>query len=97
MLKIKNKISQGANAFLLKEYSIMTLFIAIFGAIVFVIVDLWGQEKVKFRCYATVAFVIGSFTSILCGYIGMKIAVVSNYRTTFKAITDLDAAFKVAY
>jgi Na+/H+-translocating membrane pyrophosphatase len=28
---------------------------------------------------------------------GMRIAVVSNYRTTFKVITDLDAAFKVAY
>lgn len=27
----------------------------------------------------------------------MRIAVISNYRTTFKAITDLDAAFKVAY
>jgi Na+/H+-translocating membrane pyrophosphatase len=32
--KIKNKILEGANAFLFKEYSIMTLFIGIFELVV---------------------------------------------------------------
>lgn len=41
--KIKDKISEGANAFLFKEYSIMTLFIVVFGIVVFAIVDIWGQ------------------------------------------------------
>lgn len=94
---VKDKISQGANAFLFKEYSIMTFFIIVFGLIVLVVVDLWGQDQVSFRCYATISFVIGSFTSILCGYIGMRIAVVSNYRTTYKATQSLAEAFRLAY
>ncbi len=85
MESIGEKIALGANSFLFKEYSIMTVFIILFGIVVLLIVDLWGQEHFHFRCYATVSFVVGSFTSILCGYIGMRIAVVTNYRTTFKA------------
>ena len=75
----------------------MTLFIVVFGLIVLVVVDIWGQEKVTFRCYATISFIVGSFTSILCGYIGMRIAVVSNYRTTYKATESLAEAFRCAY
>ncbi len=33
---------------------------------------------------------------MLCGFIGMKIAVASNYRTTYKAIYSLNGAFRVA-
>lgn len=75
----------------------MSAFILIFGLIIFVIVDLWGQEKFHFRCYATISFVVGAYTSILCGFIGMRIAVVSNYRTTYKCIEGLSEGFKVAY
>ena len=71
----------------------MSLFILFFGLIVFGVVDLWGQDVFTFRCYATIAFVIGAYTSILCGYIGMRIAVISNYRTTYKAIGSLSEAF----
>ena len=75
----------------------MSVFILFFGLIIFVIVDLWGQEKFHFRCYATISFVVGAYTSILCGFIGMRIAVVSNYRTTYKCIDGLEEGFKVAY
>ena len=34
---------------------------------------------------------------MLCGYIGMKIATCANFRTTYKAINNLEEAFKVAY
>lgn len=97
MENISEKISWGANSFLFKEYSIMSVFILVFGLIVFIVVDLCGQDEFKFRCYATIAFVIGSYTSILCGYIGMRIAVISNYRTTYKATHSLASAFKLAY
>lgn len=93
LIDIGDKIAKGANSFLMKEYQIMSIFIVIFGAIILLVVDLWGQDHYHFRCYATVAFVIGSLTSILCGYIGMKIAVVSNYRTTYKAVSSLSDAF----
>lgn len=75
----------------------MSVFILLFGLVIFGIVDMWGQERFHFRCYATVSFIIGSYTSILCGYIGMRIAVSSNYKTTYKCIEGLAEGFKVAY
>ena len=94
---IGDKIARGANAFLYQEYSIMAIFIVIFGCVILAIVDILGQEEIKFRCYATVAFIIGAVTSILCGFIGMRIAVVSNYRTTYLATKSLNEAFNLAY
>lgn len=95
--KVRRLIAQGANAFLFKEYSVMSTFILLFGLVVLGIVDLWGQETFSFRCYATVSFVVGAYTSILCGYVGMRIAVSSNYKTTYKCIEGLAEGFKVAY
>ena len=39
---IGSKISQGASAFLLAEYSIMIVFVVLFSIVVFLIVDLFG-------------------------------------------------------
>ena len=91
-------IEDGAASFLGAEYCIMCIFICIFSIIVWVIVDWLGQTGDRsFRCYATVSYVIGSLTSMLCGYIGMKVAVMSNYRTTYRAIDGLEEAFSTAY
>ncbi len=43
------------------------------------------------------AFLIGGFTSILAGYIGMRIAVYTNVRTTKECADDIAAGFVVAY
>ena len=94
---IGDRISKGANAFLFEEYKIMTIFIVIFGIIVLLVVDIFGQSSSSFRCYASFAFLVGSLTSMLCGWIGMSVAVASNYRTTFKALDSIEAAFQVAY
>ena len=95
--RIGNLIAKGANSFLRQEYTIMTIFIVIFSIVVLVVVDILGQEQSGFRCYATFAFIIGSFASMVCGFIGMRIAVVSNYRTTYKALHSLEDAFRIAY
>jgi H+-translocating diphosphatase len=97
MMKIGEKISNGADAFLGQEYRIISVFVVFFGALVFVLVDYMGNSSGGVRFYATVAYVVGSITSMVCGYIGMKIAVKSNFRTTYKAITSLSEAFKTAF
>lgn len=95
---IGERIAKGANAFLFREYTIMSFFIVGFGIIILLVVDIFGQvEGTKFRAYATIAFIVGSVTSILCGWIGMAIAVASNYRTTYKATESIEGAFQVAY
>ena len=83
---IGERIAKGANAFLAQEYLIMLIFIGIFSIVVLLVVDIFGQEQTGVRFYATIAFIIGSLASILCGWIGMRIAVKANFRTTFMAM-----------
>ncbi len=97
MLKIGSKIENGAGAFLSQEYTIMSIFVVFFAGVVFLFVDWLGNESSGVRGYATISYVIGSVTSMVCGYIGMKIAVKSNFRTTYKAIDSLAEAFKTAF
>lgn len=47
--------------------------------------------------YTTFAFLIGAITSIASGYIGMRIAVYSNVRTTKECAEDISKGFVVAY
>ena len=75
----------------------MTIFIILFSVVILFLVDMLGHPEKGFKCYATLAFIIGSFTSMVCGYIGMKVAVMSNYRTTYKAISSLEEAFITAF
>jgi H+-translocating diphosphatase len=47
--------------------------------------------------YTTTAFLIGGLTSILAGYLGMKIATYTNVRTTKESAESIHAGFVVAY
>ena len=49
------------------------------SVLIFGCVDSWES------LYTTFSFVIGAFTSMICGAFGMKIATFSNYRTTSSA------------
>jgi inorganic pyrophosphatase len=96
---IGEKIQKGAYAFLFQEYLVVILFVFVFAIIVVCVVDIWGTKKLptKFRAYAMMSFVIGALTSMLCGWIGMSIAVKANFRTTFMATKSMEEAFKLAY
>eukprot|EP00919_Chromeraceae_sp_WS-2016_P065819 GHVR01155647.1.p1 GENE.GHVR01155647.1~~GHVR01155647.1.p1 ORF type:complete len:146 (+),score=9.03 GHVR01155647.1:264-701(+) len=61
------------------------------ATIVFVCVDEMNT------IYTSFAFVLGAGTSMFCGSFGMKIATLSNYRTTISAETSLGYAFKTAF
>jgi H(+)-translocating pyrophosphatase len=97
MLKIGEKIDIGASAFLTQEYIIMGIFVFFFCFVVYFLVDFLGAGTDAFRVYATLSYLVGSITSILCGLIGMKIAVKANFRTTYKAIHGLSEAFTCAF
>lgn len=86
-------IQEGANTFLKAEYVYLGIFVVLFTVIV-VVTD-------KFRFFTAAAFVLGSFTSLLSGYIGMYVATRANVRVTFKASQNnpnaLGEAFVVAF
>merc|ERR1719343_541727 len=81
MVKIAKTIQDGAMSFLFAEYTYMAVYIVLFF--------FTGVPT-------TIAFVVGAVTSILCGWIGMKIAVFTNVRTAHECWKDLMSGFDVA-
>jgi inorganic pyrophosphatase len=47
--------------------------------------------------YTATSFLIGSGTSILAGFIGMRIAVYTNTRTTFMCCENTNSGFLTAF
>ena len=79
-----------------KEYTALGIFCALFAVIVLCAVDMPWATETKFP-YTMFAFIIGAGTSMLCGYIGMIIATVCNYKTTYLCNIDRFEGFKVAF
>jgi K(+)-stimulated pyrophosphate-energized sodium pump len=96
MNEIALAIEEGSMTFLMREYKVMAWFIIIMGAVIFLFLDHPATEFNE-APWTALAFVIGSLTSILAGYIGMKIATKGNVRTTHAAQTSLNKAFDIAF
>jgi len=96
--RISGFISEGANAFLFAEYSILAIFVAAFSVFLFTALAI-GAETDQWASagFATVAFLIGAVTSTICGFLGMRIAVSANARTTIAAKVGIRPAFNTAY
>lgn len=75
-----------------QEYTFLFFFIIAFASLIF-----FTAEPEFGYAYTTVAFIIGGMTSIFSGYIGMRIAVYTNVRTTKECATDIQNGFVVAY
>eukprot|EP00457_Paulinella_chromatophora_P001479 gb/GEZN01001481.1/.p1 GENE.gb/GEZN01001481.1/~~gb/GEZN01001481.1/.p1 ORF type:complete len:779 (-),score=122.45 gb/GEZN01001481.1/:609-2945(-) len=93
--KIGTLISNGAQTFLRKEYQYLSVFIIVFGAVILVLIGVthtWVQGLLS-----TFSFIVGALTSIVAGYIGMRIAVFANSRTAVKAVEGFNPAFQTAF
>jgi len=78
-------IFEGAESFLRAEYAVCTLFVAVFSIVIFVLIA-WATDWNLLRAFFTsLSFVLGAVTSMASGYLGMKVAVFSNVRTTISA------------
>ena len=83
LIEVYEAISAGAEAFLRAEYSICAVFVVIFSIIIYILIS-WSQDT-TIGFLTALSFVLGSVTSIASGYIGMRVAVYSNVRTTINA------------
>jgi len=90
LVEIAGHISDGAMAFLKREYTILIPFIIIVS--LFLGIGNKGYIKLQF-----ISFILGAICSALAGYIGMKVATASNSRTTTAAENSLNSALKVAF
>jgi len=86
MIKIAKTIQDGAMSFLFAEYLYMAVYIVIFSVILVIFTSI----------PAMISFIVGAITSIICGWIGMQIAVYTNVRTTHQCWKDLPSGFIVA-
>uniref|UniRef100_A0A6U4AU34 H(+)-exporting diphosphatase n=1 Tax=Ditylum brightwellii TaxID=49249 RepID=A0A6U4AU34_9STRA len=85
LIEIYEAIYEGAESFLRAEYTICAYFVVVFGAIIFALVS-WGTGwDMQRGLFTALSFVLGAVTSIVSGYLGMKVAVFSNVRTTVSA------------
>ena len=83
--EIYGAIVEGAESFLRAEYQVCFVFICAFSVLILVLVS-WGTGWDAARGFFTaISFLLGALTSMASGYLGMKVAVFSNVRTTLAA------------
>ncbi len=92
MKKISQSIRKGANAYLKRQYKI----VIIFFAIMFAVLSVMAIFKLL-TPYVPFAFVTGGFFSALSGFIGMKIATLSNSRTANACREGLNKGLRIAF
>jgi K(+)-stimulated pyrophosphate-energized sodium pump len=87
MQEISNAITEGANAYMNRQYST----IGLVGVVLFVVVGFfigWASA---------IGFAIGAIFSALAGYIGMYVSVRANVRTAEAARGGIAPALKIAF
>ncbi|CAK4496634.1 unnamed protein product [Aphanomyces euteiches] len=101
LFEIYTAIQQGAQAFLLAEYTLCFGFIVVFGLVIFVLTSYVNKANQTFDwtfgALTATAFAVGGLTSILAGYVGMMVAVYANARTTVSAMKDGAAGWQESF
>lgn len=83
LTEVYEAISTGAEAFLWAEYRICGMFVIAFAVVIFSLIS-WSSSSYN-ASLTTISFILGAVTSVASGYIGMRVAVFSNVRTTLNA------------
>ncbi|MFA4835128.1 MAG: sodium-translocating pyrophosphatase [Dehalococcoidia bacterium] len=86
---ISDAIETGALAFLYREYKTLAFFVVI----MFVILAVFLEPQP----WVGVSYLMGTFCSVLTGYIGMRVGVKANCRTTTAVRKSLNAGLRVAF
>ena len=92
MKRISASIRAGANAYLKRQYKV----VIIFFAVMFVLLGVMAYFDL-ISVYTPFAFLTGGFFSGLSGFIGMKIATLSNARTANACQEGLNRGLRVAF
>ncbi|MCB9459589.1 MAG: sodium-translocating pyrophosphatase [Anaerolineaceae bacterium] len=94
MQRIAAAIQRGAQAFLRREYTAVTVFVIIVAIVLFILSNVPGSG---ITIWTAVAFLLGALASGIAGYVGMYIAVRANVRTTQAASESLNKGLRVAF
>ncbi len=92
MKKIATFIKEGANAYLTRQYKVVSVFFACMFVVLFVLSQLNLLNK-----FIPFAFITGGLYSALSGFFGMKIATNANSRTANACRESLNKGLNVAF
>ncbi|VAI71108.1 unnamed protein product [Triticum turgidum subsp. durum] len=111
--EIQTAISEGATSFLFTMYQYVGMFMVVFAAVIFVFLgSIEGFSTKGQPCtystgtckpalytalFSTASFLLGAITSLVSGFLGMKIATYANARTTLEARKGVGKAFITAF
>lgn len=87
--EISHAIYEGATAYLKRQYTTIWAF-AFAIAFLLLLIPAWGWR-------ASVAFLFGSLSSTIAGFVGMHVAIRANSRTANAARFGVNGALKVAF
>ena len=89
MRDLAHSIQEGAEAFLSREFRVMTVFTLVIALLLAFFIEP--------RPWVAFSFVLGTVVSALAGYIGMSIAVRANVRAANAAVTSWARALHLAF
>lgn len=96
MQEIAAAIHEGAMAFLVREYKILVFFVIGMAALITVLgFATHGAESLQPQ--TAIAYLIGTISSVLAGFIGMQVATKANVRTASAARESANKALGVAF
>src|SRR5437660_12915176 len=87
MRQISGAVQEGAKAYLNRQ----VITISSIAVIIFILLFIFKDRP------TAIGFVIGAFCSLSAGYIGMRIAVIANVRTTQAATVSITKACQLAF
>jgi K(+)-stimulated pyrophosphate-energized sodium pump len=87
MRQISSAVEEGAKAYLNRQ----VVTISVIAVIIFILLFIFKDHP------TAIGFVIGAFCSLSAGFIGMRVAVIANVRTTQAATSSLTRALRMAF
>ena len=102
MRDIGEAIRLGAMAFLRREYTVLIPFVVVVAGVLWVVID-WapwresGLQSDSAIPRTAIAYLAGTATSALAGFLGMNMAIRANTRTAASAMRGLNPALRVAF
>src|SRR5207245_8902030 len=87
MQHISAAVQEGAKAYLNRQ----VVTISAIAVVIFILLFIFKDHP------TAIGFVIGAFCSLSAGFIGMRIAVIANVRTTQAASQSRTAALRIAF
>ena len=95
MRAIGDAIRDGAGTFLRREYMVLTPFVILVAAGLWVLIDWWTLDSNVPK--TAIAYLAGTVCSATAGIVGMSVAVRANVRTAAAAMHGLNPALRIAF